>query len=116
MQHTHLVAPPHPSQHALLRALKFLPLIVVGVAVGLIALYEHSVALLVVLALASALALAFSDRVEKAGGIARNATQTAPSDLLGDGGCFPGTVPVAERTASQGVVVVDGGSLEHHRV
>ena len=53
MQHTQYADPHHLGHHALLRALKYLPLVVIG----LVAAYEHSPLLLAVLALAAGLGL-----------------------------------------------------------
>ncbi|MGD8937572.1 MAG: hypothetical protein PVF07_13915 [Thiogranum sp.] len=79
---------------------------------GLVALYEHSVALLAVMAAAFALVLALSARITRL----ENTSAARPdSRPLGDGGSFPGSAPETPSHDSGTARVLDGGSLEHHR-
>jgi len=109
--HYEIEHPGHVGHHALLRALWYLVL----VGGGLLAVYEHIPGLIVVLCVAAGLALSVAERVRKLPGPGRSVS-VAPSGLpLGDGGCFPGGVPLRERPTESSAVVIDGGSLEHER-
>lgn len=110
MQHTQYADPHHLGHHALLRALKYLPLVVIG----LVAAYEHSPLLLAVLALAAGLGLALRDRVERLEHGPVTAVPPTAIRVGGDGGSFPGAEPQAVAPNANGTVVLDGGSLEHH--
>lgn len=81
---------------------------------GLVALYEHSVALLAVMAAAFVLVLALSERITKLEDTSA-ATSRPDSRPLGDGGSFPGSTPETASHGSSTARVLDGGSLEHHR-
>jgi hypothetical protein len=111
MQHTHSPDLHLESHNALWRAVKTLSLSVIAI----VAVYEHSPALLALLAGVSVLVLAMSERVKKLD--AQNAPHKQVFDhrLLGDGGCFPCDEPEQQRPATKPARVLDGGSLEHHR-
>jgi hypothetical protein len=111
MQHSHLSSPHTAEHHALLRAMKYLPFI----AIGLLAAYEHSPGLLVVLAIGVGLSLAFKQRMDESSHNARLAARTQTARVAGDGGSFPGEQPKADTPPPHHNVVIDGGSLEHHQ-
>ncbi len=95
---------------ALLRILKYLPVILLG----LLAAYEHSPGLLVAAAMLGALSLAFKDRIDKADN-PHKATQLRIAHVAGDGGSFPGDAPMPQGPTKHNNPVIDGGCLEHHR-
>lgn len=98
------------AQRSLTRALVYLPFVVLAP----VAIYEHSSALLAVVALAAGLVLAFMGRVENIRNRRPQPLQGGQR-LLGDGGTFPGSEPQAQQANRQPGVVMDGGSLEHHQ-
>jgi hypothetical protein len=111
MQHTHSPNLHLESHNALWSAVKYLSL--AGIAI--VAIYEHSPALLALLAGVAVLVFAMSEKVKKLD--VQNAAHKRVFDhrLLGDGGCFPCDEPEQQRPAAQPARVLDGGSLEHHR-
>jgi hypothetical protein len=111
MQHSHFANHHSTEHHALLRAIKYLPFI----AVGLLAAYEHSPGLLVVLAFLVGLSLAFKQRIDDSSRNARLASRIQTAHVVGDGGSFPGDQPMPDTPPKSHNVVIDGGSLEHHR-
>ena len=111
MQHSHFATHHSTEHHALLRAMKYLPL----VAVGLLAAYEHSAGLLVLLAMGIGLALAFQQRLEDSSRNTRQAVWMHTAHVAGDGGSFPGHQPKSDIPPQHHNIVIDGGSLEHHR-
>jgi hypothetical protein len=111
MQHIHTPVLHFEGHSTVWRAVKYLSI----ASLGLIALFEHSPALLVVLAFAFVLVLALIERVTTLDRASPVHTPASVSRLLGDGGCFPGAQPEAERALTQTASVLDGGSLEHHR-
>ncbi len=106
MQHSPILTPHDVAHQALIRAIKYLPLI----AIGLVAAFEQSPALLVVLAIAVGLTLAFQERLGK---ISAHAVSPRIAHVAGDGGSFPGAQPMPETPPEYRAVVIDGGSLEH---
>jgi hypothetical protein len=111
MQHTHTPVLHFEGHSSVWRAVKYLSL----ASAGLIALYEYSPALLIVMAFAFVLILALIERVRKLDRASALPAAASASRLLGDGGCFPGAEPEEESTLSSAASVLDGGSLEHHR-
>jgi hypothetical protein len=110
MQHIRTAVPYFEAHNTLWRAVKYLSLMLAG----LIAVFEHSPALLIVLAIAYALVLALFERVRKHDSASYINSHASASRILGDGGCFPGAVPEEEMSDSRLASVLDGGSLEHH--
>lgn len=110
MQHSQFATHHSVEHHALLRAVKYLPV----VAVGLLAAYEHSPGLLVVLAMGIGLYLAFKQRLDASSQNARLASMIHTAHVAGDGGSFPGDQPKSDTPAQHHNVVIDGGSMEHH--
>ena len=111
MQHSHFATHHSAEHHALLRAVKYLPVI----AVGLLAAYEHSPGLLVVLAMGTGLFLAFKQRMDNSSLNAQSASLMHTAHVAGDGGSFPGDRPITDIPPKHHNVVIDGGSLEHHQ-
>jgi hypothetical protein len=111
MQHIHTPALYFESHNTLWRAVTYLSLALAG----LIAIFEHNPALLIVLAIAYVLILALIERARKHDSASSLHPHVSNSRLLGDGGCFPSAAPEAERAVSSPASVLDGGSLEHHR-
>jgi hypothetical protein len=107
MQYSHFLTPHTVEQRVLIRAMKYPPFI----AIGLLAAYEHSPALLVVLAIAVGLSLAFQDRLDKIA--TRKASPVRIAHVAGDGGSFPGAQSMPATPPEHHAVVIDGGSLEH---
>ena len=110
MQHSHYATHHTTEHHALIRAMKYLPFI----AVGLLAAYEHSPGLLVVLAIVVGLSLAFKQRMDDSDAQARQSSLSHTAHVAGDGGSFPGDRPITDTPPRHHNVVIDGGSLEHH--
>jgi hypothetical protein len=81
---------------------------------GLVALYEHSAALLALMGGAFVLVLALSERTTRLEHTAATRTHL-DSRPLGDGGSFPGAAPETHSNHAGAARVLDGGSLEHHR-
>ena len=94
------------EQSAMFRAMKYLPL----VAIGLLAVHEHSPGLLVVLAIAIALSFAFKTRVKRIDSQAQTTAWQDIAHVAGDGGSFPADQPMAHKATSGRKVVIDGGS------
>ena len=111
MQHSYLGSHHSAEHHALLRAMKYLPI----AAIALLALYEHSAGLLVVLTTGIGLAMAFKQRMDESDRNARLSSQILAGHVAGDGGSFPGEQPKPETPPQFHNIVIDGGSLEHHR-
>ena len=111
MQHIHTPVLHFEGHRTVWRVVTYLFL----ATAGLIALFEHSPALLIVLAFAIVLLLALIERVKTAGRASPLHALESASRLLGDGGCFPGARPEVESTQSRTISVLDGGCLEHHR-
>ena len=111
MQHSHFATHHSAEHHALLRAMKYLPI----VAIGLLAAYEHSAGLLVLLALGVGLSLAFKQRLDESSYKARLASPLHTAHVAGDGGSFPGEQAMSDTPPQHHNIVIDGGSLEHHR-
>jgi len=111
MQHTHTPVLHYEGHRTVWRAVMYLSL----ASAGLIALFEHGPALLIVLAFAFVLVLALIERVKTQDRASPLQAPASVSRLLGDGGCFPGAEPEAESALSRTASVLDGGSLEHHR-
>jgi hypothetical protein len=109
--HSHYATHHSTEHHALLRAMKYLPFI----AVGLVAAYEHSAGLLVLLAMGIGLAMAFKQRLDDSSQNARLASRMRTAHVAGDGGSFPGDQPKSDTPPQRHNIVIDGGSLEHHR-
>lgn len=111
MQHSHYPTHHSVEHHALLRAMKYLPFI----TVGLLAAYEHSPGLLLVLAIGVGLSLAFKQRLDDSSRNARLASRMQTAHVAGDGGSFPGDQPMSDIPPQKHNVVIDGGSLEHYK-
>ena len=111
MQHITTPVLPFEGHHTVWRVVKYLSLMLAG----LIAILEHSPALLILLAIAFALVLALTERARSCARGASLPPPAAASRLLGDGGSFPGAAPEEEVEQSMPASVLDGGSLEHHR-
>jgi len=111
MQFSHFATHQSTEHHALLRAMKYLPII----AVGLLAAYEHSPGLLVVLAIGVGLSLAFKQRMDDSSRNAQLASRQHTAHVAGDGGSFPGDQPMSDIPPQKHNVVIDGGSLEHYK-
>jgi hypothetical protein len=109
MQHIDTPALNFEGHNTVWRAVKYLSLALAG----LIAVFEHSPGLLIVLAIAFAMVLALSERTRKLHGVSSVNPQASASRLLGDGGCFPGAEPEPEQEhqATGASSVIDGGSL-----
>jgi hypothetical protein len=82
---------------------------------ALVALYEHSIALLALMAVAFVLVLALSERATRLQSRSPAALTHRASGLVGDGGSFPGSAPETAGGDSGTTRVLDGGSLERHR-
>ncbi|MEJ2591313.1 MAG: hypothetical protein P8178_07925 [Candidatus Thiodiazotropha sp.] len=110
MQHTHTQDLPIEGHNALWRGVKYLSL----AGIVIVAVYEHSPALLAILAGISVLVYALSEKARK---LDADAPRTRVYDhrLIGDGGCFPCDEPEQDKPATKPARVLDGGSLEHHR-
>ena len=111
MQYIHAPVLYFEGHKTLWRAVKYLSLTLAG----LIVIYEHSSALLIMLVIAYALVLALIERARKHDSASSMHSYASASRFLGDGGCFPCAVPEEERPDSEPACVLDGGSLEHHR-
>jgi hypothetical protein len=111
MQHIHTAVPCFEGHNRVWRVVKYLSLTLAG----LLAIFEHSPALLIVLVIAYALVLALMERARKQASAPSMNTHASASRFLGDGGCFPGAVPEEEMADSRPASMLDGGSLEHHR-
>jgi hypothetical protein len=111
MQHTHTPALPFEGHNSLWRAVKYLTLALAG----LIAILEHSPALLVLVGIAFVLVLALTERARKLESGASRHSQDADSRLIGDGGSFPGARPEQEKRGPGKVSVLDGGCEKHRR-
>lgn len=110
MQHSYiseLVSEGHP---VLWRALKYTSLAVVA----LFAVTELSTGMLITLLMAAGLVFALAERVRKIDELQPG--QSLPVRLLGDGGSFPNDLPEMERGCTEPARVLDGGSLERHRI
>lgn len=111
MQRIHTPVLHFEGHRTVWRSVKYLAL----ASAGLIAVFEYSPALLIVLAFAFVLILALTERVKRLDRASPLHAPAAASRLLGDGGCFPGAEPEEESALSSAASVLDGGSLEHHR-
>jgi len=107
MQHIQTPALHFESHSNVWRTVKYLSL----AFAGLIAVFEHSPGLLIVLAIAFVMVLALAERTRKLQGVLSVNAQASDSRLLGDGGSFPGVEPEKEHQASGAPRVLDGGSL-----
>lgn len=72
----------------------------------------HNLALLMVLGLALSLGLALQERVRSLEAQSPPSTHTFSGSVVADGGSFTSLSPDRERPMTQGVSVLDGGSLE----
>lgn len=111
MQHTHSQDLPLEGHNALWRAVKYLSV----AGLGLVAILEHSPALLAALAILFTLVLALTERVKKIEEHTASNHRGYDNRLIGDGGCFPCDDPEEDKPVSNPARVLDGGSLEHHR-
>lgn len=111
MHQSHSPTLPIEAHSGLWRILKYL----LPAAVGILAILERSPALLILLAIAVGLVLAFAQRVERFDLQTRAQSQESPGRPLGDGGCFPSDAPEIGKPPASPPRVLDGGSLEHHR-
>ena len=107
MQHIHTPTLPFEGHSTVWRTVKYLSLAVAG----LIALFEHSPGLLIVLAIAFVMVLALAERIKKFQGVTSLNSRVSDSRLLGDGGSFPGAEPEKKLEESEAPRVLDGGSL-----
>ncbi|MGD8629773.1 MAG: hypothetical protein PVH38_08225 [Gammaproteobacteria bacterium] len=107
MQHIPTPTLPFEGHSTVWRTVKYLSL----AAAGLIALFEHSPGLLIVLAIAFVMVLALAERIKKFQGVTPLNSQVSDARLLGDGGSFPGAEPEKEPEESEAPRVLDGGSL-----
>lgn len=105
MPHTHLAATQAPGHEALHRVQKYI-LIAAALLAGA-ALVEHHTGLMVVVAVVAVLALALIERL-----LALPAAETAANTRYrsADGGSFRAGEEEKKTRASQGVIVIDGGS------
>jgi hypothetical protein len=111
MQHIRTPVLYFEGHDTLWRAVKYISLTLAG----LIAIFEHSPAFLIVLLIAYVLVLALIERARKRDTASSLPPYASASRFLGDGGSFPGAVPEEEGADSRPASVLDGGSLEHHR-
>ena len=107
MQHIHTRDLPFEGHSTVWRAVKYLSLALAG----LIAVFEHSPGLFIVLAIVVVMVLALTERTRKLHTGSSLNPRAPAARLLGDGGCFPGAEPEKEHQASQAPRVLDGGSL-----
>ena len=107
MQHIHTRDLPFEGHSTVWRAVKYLSLALAG----LIAVFEHSPGLFIVLAIIFVMVLALTERTRKLQGVSSVNPQDSASRLLGDGGSFPGAEPEQEHQDSGAPRVLDGGSL-----
>ena len=107
MQNIHTPSLPFDGHRKVWRTVKYLSLAVAG----LIAIFEHSPGLLIVLAIAVAMVLALVERLKRFQGVSPLNSQASDSRLLGDGGSFPGAKPEQVSEESEPPRVLDGGSL-----
>jgi hypothetical protein len=107
MQHIHTPTLPFEGHSTVWRTVKYLS----AVLAGLIAVFEHSPGLLIVLAIAFVMLLALTERTRKLGSEPPVNSLASASRPLGDGGCFPGAEPEREQQESDPPRVLDGGSL-----
>jgi len=105
-----LSAPQTSTHRSLIRALKYLPIVLLGP----VALYEYSLAAFLVAVVALIMALAFSSRVASIEARSRLRKPVA-RHLMGDGGSFPNTEVQQPQPIARPPTVVDGGSMEHHK-
>lgn len=112
MKHAQLAVSEPPGHHAQGNAWKYLPFAVVGTV--LLGAYEYSPGLFAVLAIFGGLVLALRQRIERLRGDTIQVARSPHEFVRGDGGSFPGAEPSAKRAPVAHVVVVDGGTLEHH--
>lgn len=110
MQHSYTSELDTEGHYVLWRALKY-PLLAVIV---LLAAVELSTGMLIFFCITVALVFALAERVQKIN--ARPHDLLATSRLMGDGGSFPNDEPEMEQVTSGSVRVMDGGSLERHRI
>lgn len=82
---------------------------------GLLAAWEHSMGLLVALAVVAGFVLALRQRIERLEGRESGPAPLSSDLALGDGGSFPGARPSSGPAPASRVVVIDGGSLERYR-
>jgi hypothetical protein len=107
MQHIQLPALQFEGHATAWQTIKYLSLALAG----LIAVFEHSPGLLVLLALAFVIFTALTKRIRKLQSVSSVNPQDAASRLLGDGGSFPGVEPEKEQQEAGTPCVLDGGSL-----
>lgn len=113
VKHAHLAAPVIPGHLGAQGARKYL--LYVLVAVGLLAAYEYSPGLFAVLATFGGLVLALRQRIAQLEPGTTKVDVSPRRFVRGDGGSSPGSEPPVKGAPVAQVVVVDGGSLEHHR-
>ena len=107
MQHIQTPALYFEGHRTVWRTVKFLTVALAG----LIAVFEHSPGLLIILGIAFVMVLGLTERTRKLQGMSHLTAQDSTSRLLGDGGSFPGTEPEKEQPVSEAPSVLDGGSL-----
>lgn len=100
-----------PDHHPLARILTFLILLITVLA----AVYEFGTAFAILCAICTAFVLMFMARLQSLAGVRGSQPVGSFGMLRGDGGAFPGAKPEPRGTMGSRTIVMDGGSLEHHR-
>jgi hypothetical protein len=112
VKHAHIAIPPFLGHRTALNAWSYV--LISLAAIGLLAVYEYSPGLFAVLAILGGLVLALRRRIEQLRGGTAHVAHPPRGFVRADGGSFPGAEPPAKGAPVAHVVVVDGGSLEHH--
>jgi hypothetical protein len=112
VKHAHIAIPPFLGHRTALNAWSYV--LISLAAIGLLGVYEYSPGLFAVLAVFGGLVLALRQRIERLKGGTTHAAHSPRGFVRADGGSFPGDKPSAKGAPVAHVVVVDGGSLEHH--
>ena len=107
MQHIHTPALPFDGHNNVWRTIGYISIALAGI----IAVFEHSPGLLIILAVVFVMVLALSERTRKLPGMSHLATHDSTSRLFGDGGSFPDAEPEKEQKEAAVPRVLDGGSL-----
>ena len=107
MQHIQAQALHFVGHGTVWRTVKYLSLAIAG----LVAVFDHSPGLLIILAIAVVMVLALTERAGKLEARLPANPPAPGSRQLGDGGSFPGSEPETEPRTSGTPRVLDGGSL-----
>ncbi len=111
MQHSHLSELESEGHPVFWQALKYSLM----AAACLVAFVELGMGILIAMLAVVGLVFVFMERVKQAG--AQQHAQVFHTQLIGDGGSFPNDAPETKSVFPESTrVVLDGGSLERHRI